>query len=119
MYFNTLYKFQRDFPRKSDLKIGTKVLVSSTGGGRVADRGSLRYDPDYVLEGSKITDEKTVAAESPDYIFEESVMTDEKNISTESSALTIEMPLTTNVGDLIPLFLGGDRHCIHVHEAFS
>ena len=96
MYFNTLYKFQRDFPRKSDLKIGTKVLVSSTGGGRVADRGSLRYDPDYVLEGSKITDEKTVAAESPDYIFEESVMTDEKNISTESSALTV------NVGDLTP-----------------
>ena len=77
-------------------------MVSSTSGGRVADRGSLRYDPDYVLEGSKITDEKTVAVESRDYIFEESDMTDEKNISTESSALTIEMPLTTNVGDLIP-----------------
>ena len=96
MHFNKLYKFQRTFPRKSDLKIGTKVLISSTQGGRFGDKNSLRLDPDYVLEESNMTDEKTVSAESSDYTLEESDMTDEKNVSSESSALTI------NVGDLTP-----------------
>ena len=80
MHFNKLYKFQRTFPRKSDLKVGTKVLISSTHGGRMGDKNSLRLDPDYVLEESNMTDEKTVAAESSGNTLEESDMTDEKNI---------------------------------------